>query len=84
MSFIEESRHRVFRRRDNGKVEDTNFDLVKYPEEGEFYEPADTILPRGFNGTGKQYNGIVYVDERNSGAPLNSNVTYPRTGTAAS
>lgn len=84
MAITEQSRVRFYHRSDSGVIRDTNWDLVRQNGHGEMWEPADTVLAGGFNGTGKVITGVDYVDDRSmSGTPLNSNVTYPRTGTAA-
>lgn len=80
MPLTENYRLRHFVRRPNGSVADAGVDLVQYGSHGEMWEPADTVLARGFNGTGKVITGIRIVDEGTSGM-LNSNVFYPRTGT---
>jgi hypothetical protein len=82
--MIAQSRVRYFTQRPNGNVDDTGWELVQYPGHGEMWEPADTVLARGANGPTKSLTGVRTVTESGNGlAPFNSNVFYPRTGTAA-
>jgi hypothetical protein len=47
------------------------------------WEPADTILARGSNGPTKRITDTRVINHGEiAGTPLNSNVFYPRTGTA--
>jgi hypothetical protein len=82
--MIATSRVRYFTQRPNGSIDDTGFELVQYPGHGEMWEPADTTFARGANGPTKVLTGVRVVQESGNGlAPFNSNVFYPRTGTAA-
>ena len=84
MAFTENYRIRHFIRRFNGSIEDSGWDLVQTAEHGEMWEPADTIVARGANGPTKVITKSRTIGEGDiGGTPLNSNVFYPRTGTAA-
>jgi len=84
MPFTENRRVRYYRKNSDGSLTDTGWDLVEYANQGAYWEPVDTILARGFNGTGKTLTGVTVADDITiAGTPLNSNVFYPRTGTAA-
>lgn len=82
MALTEQSRVRFFRTLSDKSIVDTGWDLVQYDGHGEMWEPADTVLARGANGTGKTWTGINFVDDT-AGQPIRGNVFYPRTGTAA-
>lgn len=82
MAFTENSRVRIFRRKPDKSIEDTGWERVQYDQSPEMYEPADTVFARGANGPTKKWTGVDYIDDTSGGFPLNSNVFYPRTGTA--
>lgn len=81
MAFTENSRVRYYKRNKSGGIEDTGFELVHYEGHAAGWEPVDTMPIRGANGPTKKLTGTAFVDD-NFGHPLNSNVFYPRTGTA--
>jgi hypothetical protein len=82
MAFTEQSRIRYFVKTNTG-VRDSGMELVQYDGHAEGWEPVDTIFARGANGPTKVITGIRIIPEHEIGAaPLNSNVFYPRTGTA--
>lgn len=84
MAFTENSRVRYFKKNDRGVIEDTGWEFVHYDGSYGGWEPADTQFPRGANGTGKRFTDVKFIDEKDmAGTPLNGNVFYPRTGTAA-
>jgi hypothetical protein len=83
MAFNENYRVRYFVRDANGSVRDSGWDLIQQEQHGEMWEPADTILARGSNGPTKRITDTRVINHGEiAGTPLNSNVFYPRTGTA--
>lgn len=78
------SRVQVYRQTNRG-IENTGWQIVKYPNMGEVWEPEDTIFARGYNGPEKVLTGVYIAQENECVAPtpLAGNVLIPRTGTAA-
>ena len=80
--MAETSRVRYFIRGFNGAIRDSNFDLVTI-DGVQGWEPAYTQFARGANGPTKVITDIKVIGDGEIGlTPLNSNVIYPRTGTA--
>lgn len=80
--MTEHGRVRFYIKQHNGTVRDSNFESVTY-DGLQVWEPVDTTFPRGANGPTKVLTGVQVIGESETGiSPLNSNVAYPRTGTA--